>query len=191
MGKLVVSINLTLDGVIEDPMGDGELKAGGWAAEMPDQDRTEWARHLTEEAFAASGLLFGARTYAWFVERWTTREGGWADRLRELPKYVVSSTDPATGWGPVTRIDTDAAGRVQALKDEAAGDLLVFGSGQLLPVLFDNDLVDELRLFVFPTIAGSGRRLFDQLAAPHQLRLVSGAAVGAALVRQVYEFDRD
>lgn len=188
MGKLVISTNLTLDGVIEDPMGDGGLAAGGWAGAISDGDRAEWARILTDEAFAASGLLLGARTYDWFASRWSSREGAWADRLRELPKYVASSTRPTLDWGPVVQVSGAVADQVATITKESDSDILVFGSGHLLPLLFAEGLVDELRLFVYPTVAGAGRRLFDDVDSALRLKLVAHSD-GQALVRLVYEID--
>lgn len=186
MSNLVVSINMTLDGVIQDPMGDEGTPAGGWSAAMSDGDRGAWAKTLTEEALAASALLMGGRTYDWFAPRWVVRDGAWADRLKELPKYVVATTITGEDWGPVTVLDGDIPARVREAKASAGGDVLVFGSGHLLPLLFDNGLVDELRLFVFPVVAGSGRRLFDGIAAGHSLELMDAASLGDQVTRMQY-----
>ena len=186
MGELIVSTNMTLDGVIEDPTGEEGLAGGGWFGEMAEADWAVWAARATEEALAASALLLGARSYEWFAQRWAGRAGLWGERLQALPKYVVSRRRTTIDWGPVTVLGGVPAVDVRALKDLVDGDILVYGSGRLLGTLFDHGLVDELRLFVFPTVLGSGRRLFEEVATPHRLDLIASEALAGGVSRFDY-----
>jgi dihydrofolate reductase len=186
MGKIIVSTNMTLDGVVEDPTGDEGLAGGGWFEEMTGADRAAWAQHETEEALAASALLLGARSYEWFAHRWAGRTGVWGERLQGLPKYVVSGRRTTTEWGPVTVLGGVPAVDVRALKGIVEGEILVYGSGRLLGTLFDHALVDELRLFGFPTALGAGRRLFEEIGARQRLDLLSSEALGGGVYRLVY-----
>lgn len=187
MGRIVVSTNVTLDGVIEDPTGQEGFAHGGWFEQMADTDRAAWAKVETEEALAASAILFGARSYEWFARRWADREGAWADRLRALPKYVVSRRPVQTAWGEVALLGGTPAGGVLSIKQAVDGDVVVYGSGRLLGTLFDHDLVDELRLMVFPTALGAGRRLFEEISGSQSLALNRSERVGDDLLQLVYE----
>src|SRR4051794_20906667 len=152
MGKIVVATNMTLDGVIQDPTGDEGFALGGWFEEMTDTARGTWAKLETEEALTASAMMFGARSYEWFARRWAGRDGVWAERLEALPKYVVTSHPLKTPWGPAsTTGGGDPVIGVRSVKDTTDGAILVYGSGALLGTLFNHGLVDELRLFLFPT----------------------------------------
>lgn len=186
MGRIVVSTNVTLDGVIEDPTGQEGFAHGGWFEQMADTDRAAWAKIETEEALAASALLFGARSYEWFATRWADREGTWGDRLRALPKYVVSRHPVQTAWGEVAVLGGTPAGGVRSIKEAVDGDVVVYGSGRLLGTLFDHDLVDELRLMLFPTALGTGRRLFEETGSPQRLTLSRCERVSDDLVQLVY-----
>ncbi|MDH2415231.1 dihydrofolate reductase family protein [Nocardioides sp. CER19] len=185
MGRLIVSTNMTLDGVVQDPTGEEGLAGGGWFEEMSASDRAVWAKHETEEALAASALLFGAHSYEWFARRWAGRAGVWGERLQELPKYVVSHRRTTTDWGPVTVLGGVPAVDVHALKGIVDGEVLVYGSGRLLGTLFDHGLVDELRLFVFPTALGAGRRLFEDVGT-QRLDLLTSEPLGDGVCRMVY-----
>lgn len=188
MGRIVATTNMTLDGVIQDPGGDEGFALGGWFDEMSDAARGMGAKLEAEEALAASGLLFGARSYEWFARRWAGREGVWAERLQALPKYVVSSHPIATQWGSAsTTGGGDPAVGVRSIKDTTDGDIVVYGSGSLLRTLFDEGLVDEVRLFVFPTVLGSGQRLFEDLDARQRLALVSSQPLDGGIQHLVYE----
>src|SRR6478672_1575384 len=174
MGKIVAATNMTLDGVVQDPTGDEGFALGGWFEEMSETARGMWAKLETEEALAASAMLFGGRSYEWVASRWAGREGIWGERLEALPKYVFSSHPTATAWGPLHPASGgDAAVGVRSIKERVSGDILVYGSGVLLGTLFDQGLVDELRLFVFPVALGSGRRLFEDVARKQRLTLMS------------------
>lgn len=190
MGKIVVTMNMTLDGVIEDPSGDEGFVHGGWFEEMTDAARGRWAKIEAEEALAASALLFGARSYEWFASRWAGREGVWAQRLEALPKYVVSRHRPATTWGPVHPTNGgDPEIGVRSLKDTTEGEIVVYGSGTLVRTLLDNGLVDELRLFVLPRVLGVGQRLFEGLTTAPRLTLARGESFDGGIQHLVYEVD--
>ena len=180
MGKIVISENITLDGVIEVP--DGE---GAWFTRVSDADRAAWAKVEFEEALAAEALLMGRHSYEWFVQRgWTSRTGEWADRLRGLPKYVVSSEAlDGPDWGTSTTLAID---EVPALKRRLAGDIVVYGSGRLATALLERNLVDELRLMTYPIIVGTGARLFGATSAKEPLSLADVRRVGDGLALLTY-----
>jgi dihydrofolate reductase len=193
MGRIVVSENVTLDGVVEDPTGEEGFRHGGWFARIGAEDREAWAKVELDEALAATALLFGRHSYEWFASRWISRTGPWADRLRALPKYVVSSTadvPAAADWGHTTVLAGAATAAVARLKEEVDGDLVVYGSIQLVRALVEADLVDELRLMTYPSALGAGARLFDGLADAVELRLSELRRVGDALALLTYEVER-
>ena len=161
MGRIVVSENVTLDGVVQDPTGEEGFSRGGWFGRIGDEDREAWAQVEMGEALGAEALLLGRRTYAFFAARWPSRSGEWAARLNSLPKYVVSSTlvDPA--WTNTTVL-TDVVAEVSKLKQNITGEIAVYASFQLVHTLLGHDLVDELRLMAYPFVLGAGRRLFDE-----------------------------
>ncbi len=163
MGKIVISENVSLDGVIQDPTGEEGFRLGGWFDRMGDKDREAWAKVEFEEALGAEALLLGRRTYEWFVARgWASRSGEWADRLRSLPKYVVSSTLEDLDWNNSTVLKGDVVNEVSKLKQKVNGDIVVYGSGRLVHTLMEHDLVDELRLMICPVVLGAGERLFGE-----------------------------
>jgi dihydrofolate reductase len=178
---------MTLDGVIQDPTGDEDFELGGWFEDMSETDRAAWAKLETEEALAASAMVFGARSYEWFSRRWAGREGAWGEQLQSLPKYVVTSSPIKTEWGPVTVLSGEPASDVTSVKEQVEGDILVYGSGQLLSTLFDNDLVDEVRLFVFPTALGTGRRLFQDISTQQRFEPMLATTIGDGLSHLVYQ----
>lgn len=181
MGRIVVSANVTLDGVGQDPTGEEGFKFGGWF-QMTDA----WANTEFEEALGAEAYLLGGRTYEWFAQRWVEREGAWAQRLRELPKYVVRSTSGRSDWGPTTVLRGDPMDEASKLKRTIAGDILVYGSYQLVHPLLEHDLVDEVRLVVFPSVVGAGGRLFGELSNRKAVQLSNVEQIGDALVRLTY-----
>jgi dihydrofolate reductase len=187
MGKLVISENISLDGVIEDPTGDQGFSRGGWFNRISDADRAEWSSILLDEALRAEALLLGRRTDEWFAERWLSRTGPWADRLNSMPKYVVSSTLDEPRWGNATVLAGDAVDEVSKLKQQLDGDIVVYGSTRLAPMLIDHDLADELRLIVYPVILGGGRRLFGESSQVKPLRLVQAQNVGDSLALVTYQ----
>ena len=162
MGKIVVSQNLSLDGVVEDPTGEEGFRHGGWFNEFGAGDYEAWAEVGLAEALGADALLMGRRSDAYFGARWMSRTGAWADRLNSLPKYVVSSTLEDPAWSNSTVLKGDPVNETKKLKQELHGDIVVPGSAQLLKTLIEHDLVDELRLKIFPVVLGAGERLFGE-----------------------------
>jgi dihydrofolate reductase len=188
MGKIVISENVTLDGVVQDPTGEEGFRHGGWFLQIEDKDREEWGKVEFKEALGAAALLLGRRSYEYFAAGWSSRPGEWADRLRSLPKYVVSSA-PLVGpdWKNATVLEGDVVSEVSNLKQELDGEMVVYGSRELVRTLLDHDLVDELRLTVYPSVLGSGHRLFDELAGRTSLRLVTATTIGDGLAFMTYE----
>ena len=162
MGKIVISENVTLDGVIQDPTGEEGFGRGGWFGQIGDEDREAWAKVELDEALGAEALLLGRRSYEYFAARWPSRSGEWADRLNSLPKYVVSSTLEDPDWNNSTVLKGDVVNEVSKLKQEVDGDIVVYASCQLVHTLIEHDLVDELRLMIFPFVLGAGERLFGE-----------------------------
>ena len=171
MGKIVISTNVSLDGVVQDPTGEEGFKQGGWFGEFGGRDLEEWTRHETDETLRAEALLLGRRSDEWFAARWAQRTGEWADRLNSMPKYVVSSTLRAPRWANGTVLRGDVVSEVTKLKDALDGDIVVYASYQLGRTLMEHGLVDELRLTVFPVVLGTGERLFGETSDKTPLRL--------------------
>ncbi len=192
MGKIVISENVTLDGVLEDPTGEEGFRHGGWFLQVGDQDREEWGKVEFKEASGAEALLLGRRSYEYFAAVWSSRPGEWADRLRSLPKYVVSAS-PLAGpeWIHSTVLKGDVVNEVSELKKGLDGEVVVYGSGQLVRTLMDQDLVDEVRLTVYPVVLGCGLRLFDELTDKTPLRLISATTIGDGLASMTYEVVRN
>jgi dihydrofolate reductase len=188
MGKIVVSDNISLDGVIDDPTDENGTGRGNWFGWMSDADRPEWAAIETAEAEAAAALLMGRRSYEWFLRRgWPTRTGAWADRLRAIPKYVVtSSTLDGPEWSNSTALGGDPVKEAERLAHDIDGDIVVYGSVQLAHTLIEHDLVDEWRLMTYPVVVGTGRRLFHDTGAAQRLNLVDCRTVGEHLVLLTY-----
>ena len=186
MGTLVVSENVTLDGVMQDPTGDDGFARGGWFRQMTDEDRKAWAEVECDEALRAEALLVGRRSYDFLVDRWPGRTGPWADRLNTMPKYVVSSTLADPAWGNTTVLTGDAVAAVSTLKQRLDGEIVLNASGQLARTLIEHDLVDELRLMVYPFVLGAGDRLFPPTSAAVAMRLVDIGTVGAGLALLTY-----
>jgi dihydrofolate reductase len=184
MGKLVITTNMSLDGVVEDPDGKEGFARGGWFNSSGGADLEQWAKLETAEALAADALLIGRHSDAWFAQRWNERGGEWADKLNTMPKYVVSTRPDAPRWRNATVVSGDDIARI---KTETKGEILVYASYGLVRTLLDRDLVDELRLVVFPVVVGDGNRLFGPTAAPKPLRLLSTQSLGAGLVFLTYE----
>jgi dihydrofolate reductase len=179
MGKLVVTEFITLDGVIEDPGGAETFDRGGWAFQF--ERGEEGDKFKLDETLEAEALLLGRVTYDGFAAAWPSRtdEVGFADKMNTMPKYVVSSTLQDLSWNNSTRIDGDVADEVARLKEQVAGDILVAGSATLVQALVEHDLVDELRLMVFPTALGGGKRLFGDSATSKAFQLIESRPVGA------------
>jgi dihydrofolate reductase len=192
MGRIVISDNTSLDGVIQDPTGDEGFKFGGWFDQMSDKDREDWAKVEFQEAQNSAAWLIGRGTYTWFAERWAARPGEWADRLRSIPKFVVSSTlEQATEWANCTVLKGDVVDEVSKLKQNLEGDILVYASSRLVQTLMENDLIDELRLMIHPFVLGTGERLFRQTSDKKPMRRVGIRAVGDSLALLTYQPVRD
>lgn len=187
MGKIVISENVTLDGVIQDPTGEEGFGLGGWFSQIGDRDREAWAQVELDEALGTEALLLGRRSYEWFAARWASRSGPWADRLNSLPKYVVSSTLDNPEWNNATVLRGDVVTEVSTLKQTVPGDIVVYASGQLVHTLTEHDLVDELRLMIHPFVLGSGERLFRETSGWKPLRLVDTRTVGDGLAFLTYQ----
>jgi dihydrofolate reductase len=187
MGKIVVSQNVSLDGVVEDPTGEEGFRHGGWFEQFMGEDRAAWAEVEFREARRAEALLLGRRSDAYFGPRWSSATGEWADRLNSLPKYVVSSTLEHPAWTNSTVLKGDVLSEVSALKQQLDGDIVVAGSFQLVHALIEHDLVDELRLKVFPVVLGAGERLFGETSNKTPLRLIGTKPIGDGLVYLTYE----
>ena len=193
MAKIVLGgpQNVSLDGVVQDPDGQEGFRLGGWFVQSLGDDYEPWAKVFFEEAVATEALLLGRRSDDWFAERWLDRSDEWADRLNGMPKYVVSSTLEQARWSNSTVVKGDAVAEVSKLKRELDGDIVVYASYQLARTLIDNDLVDEIRLFVFPVVVGAGERLFADTSGQKPLRLVESTTVGEGLARVTYVFAGD
>ena len=187
MGKIVVSTNVTLDGAVQDPDGHEGFQRGGWFAEFGGEDLEQWRKILLEEARGTEALLVGRRSDEWFAERWLSRTDEWADRLNSMPKYVVSSTVEHPRWSNATVLAGDVADEVSKLKRELDGEIVVYASYQLVRTLLEHDLVDEVRLFVFPVLLGAGERLFGESSDTRPMRLIDNKTVGDGLVLVTYE----
>jgi dihydrofolate reductase len=191
MGKIVISENASLDGVIQDPTGEEGFRFGGWFNQIGDKDREGWAKAGFDEAVGAEAFLLGRRTEEWLAARWLSRSGEWADRLNGLPKYVVSATLEEPKWTNSTVLKGDVVTAVSKLKQELAGDIIVAGSIQLAHTMIEHDLVDELRLMIFPVVLGAGERLFGETKDNKPLRLAHAQTVGDNLALLTYEVVRD
>jgi len=185
MGKLVVTEFVSIDGVFEDPGGAEKYEHGGWTFEY---DRGEDGdKFKMDELMESHVQLLGRRTYEGFAKAWPSRDGPFADKLNSDPKYVVSNslTDPA--WQNTTVISGDVVHEVSKLRDKTEGTILVAGSGTLVRALLAADLVDELRLMVFPTVLGRGQRLFPDGIDSLKFKLAESRTVGRDGVHvQVY-----
>jgi dihydrofolate reductase len=187
MGNIVITTNVTLDGVVQDPDGREGFEQGGWFGQFGDKDLEDWQKLMFDNALGTAALLLGRRSDAWFAERWLSRTGAWADRLNSLPKYVVSSTLEETSWSNGTVVRGDVLKAVAKLKQDVDGDIVVYASYQLGRTLIEHDLVDELRLSVFPVVLGAGERLFGETSAKKPMRLIDMRTIGDSLVYLTYD----
>ena len=184
MARIVVSEFVSVDGVMEDPGGSESFKHGGWAFEFSRGD--EGDRFKMDETMQSDALLLGRRTYEGFADAWPSRTGEFADRFNTMPKYVVSSTLRDPQWSNTTVLDGDPVEAVAKLREAPGGDIVVHGSAQLAQTLLQHDLVDELRLMVFPVVLGAGKRLFDSTSAKKPLRLADSRIVGDGVAIMLY-----
>jgi dihydrofolate reductase len=184
VGRIVVTEFISLDGVIEDPGGAEDFKHGGWSFEFNRGD--EGDKFKLDETLSSEALLLGRETYEGFAKAWPSREGEFADKFNTMPKYVVSSTLVEPEWNNSTVLKGDVAEEVAKLRQEQDGDIVVHGSAQLVQTLIEHDLVDELRLMVFPVVLGGGKRLFDETSDKKALQLVDSKVVGDGVAILTY-----
>jgi dihydrofolate reductase len=177
MGRIVVSENVTLDGVVQDPAGAEGFGRGGWIGRVGERGRDQAAKVLLDDALGAEAQLFGRRTYEFLAARWPSRSGELADRLNDMPKYVVSSTLKDPKWNNSSVLEGDVVREVSRLKEELDGEIVVAGSIRLVRTLMENDLVDELRLMIYPVVLGAGERLFGETSDQRPVRLVETRTV--------------
>jgi dihydrofolate reductase len=187
MGKIIISENVSLDGVVQDPTGEEGFRLGGWFGQFGGKDLEEWAKVELDEALRAEALLLGRRSDEWFAARWASRNDEWADRLNSLPKYVVSSTLDKGKWTNSTVLKGDVVTEISKLRQELDGDIVVYGSTRLVHTLMEHDLADELRLTVYPVVLGAGERLFGETSDKKPMRLISIQTIGDGLALLTYE----
>jgi len=185
MGRIVVTEFVSLDGVMEDPGGAEDYVHGGWTFQINRGE--EGDKFKLDETFDTEALLLGRTTFEGFAAAWPSREGEFADKFNGMPKYVVSSTITEPEWNNSTVLGADLPREVERLKDTIDGDIAVHGSAQLAQGLIEHDLVDELRLMVFPVLLGPGKRLFSTSSGAKPLRLTSSKTVGDGVVVLIYE----
>ena len=189
MTKIIISENVSLDGVIEDPAGVEGFRLGGWYFET---DRGEDGERFTlDRTLGTEALLLGRRSYEFFAATWPSRGGELADRLNTLPKYVVSSTLEDPDWNNSTVLQGDVVDDVSRLRRELDGEIVVLGSPQLARTLIEHDLVDELRLMIYPVVLGAGARLFGKTGDKKPVRLIDTQTVGDGIAVLTYELVRD
>src|SRR5437763_7293714 len=193
MGKIVMSgpQNVSLDGVVQDPDGKEGFGRGGWFVQFGGTDLEEWNKVALDDALGAEAWLLGRRSYEFFGERWRPRTGELADRLNSMPKYVVSSTIDDPEWNNSTVLKGDVVTEVSQLKHELDGEIVIPASYQLGRTLMEHDLVDELRLVVFPVVLGAGERLFGEPCDRTPMRLVDARTFGDGLAFLTYEMVRE
>jgi len=184
MGKIVVTEFMSLDGVVEDPGGSENTKYGGWSFAFSRGD--EGDKFKLDETMASDALLLGRVTYEGFAAAWPSRDGEFADKFNTMPKYVVSRTLTDPGWTNTTVLEGPLADAVAQLKERHDGDIVVHGSASVAQALLENDLVDELRLMVFPVMLGAGARLFGDTSNKKPLELVEARTVGDGVTIMIY-----
>lgn len=177
MGKIVVTENVSLDGKADGP------RLFEYSTPIPG----DVGRVLLEEAQAARALLLGRRGYEFFASRWPSRSGVYADRLNSMPKYVVSSTLERPAWGVTTVLRGEVVSEVRTLRQWAGGDIVAYGSLRLVQALMEHDLVDELRLLVYPAVLGEGRPLFGPTSGIRPLRLAGTRTLADGVVLLTYQ----
>jgi|tagenome__1003787_1003787.scaffolds.fasta_scaffold20827255_2 dihydrofolate reductase len=185
MGRIVVTEFISLDGVVEDPGGGEDFAHGGWSFKISRGE--EGDRFKLDETMGADALLLGRVTYQGFADAWPSRTDEFADKFNSMPKYVVSSTVDGSEWANTTVLEGDPAEAVAELRRSGPdGDIVVHGSPRLVQTLLAHDLVDELRLMVYPVVLGSGKRLWGETTEPRSLQLADAQTVGDGVQILVY-----
>ena len=186
MGRIVVSEFVSLDGVMEDPGGSEGSKHGGWTFRFNRGEDGD--KFKLDETRDSEALLLGRVTYEGFAAAWPSRDGDeFSDKFNSMPKYVVSSTLEKAEWNNSTLLKGDAVNEVSKLKQKLRGNIMVNGSAQLVQTLIAHDLVDELRLMVFPVVLGSGKRLFAETSDMKRLQLADSRTVGDGIAILIYK----
>jgi dihydrofolate reductase len=185
VGRIIVSDNISIDGVFEDPAGDEDFDRGGWVGAI--KDRPDLLGLALDDAQRADAFLMGRRTYEWFAGRWPSRTGPLADRLNGMPKYVVSSTLQLPAWNNTLVLRGALLDAVADLKRHIDGDIVLAGSSRIAQTLLEHDLVDELRLKVFPVVLGAGRPLFGGTSAMKRMRLLDAKCIDGDTAYLVYQ----
>jgi dihydrofolate reductase len=185
MGTIVVTEFVSLDGVMEDPGGAEDFKYGGWTFEISRGD--EGDQFKLDETMRSEALLLGRVTYEGFAAAWPSREGEFADKFNDMPKYLVSATIDDPAWSNSTVLKGDIPSEVAKLKERHDGEIVVHGSARLVQALLEDDLVDELRLMVFPVLLGTGKRLFGETSDKKRLELADSKVVGDGVAILTYK----
>jgi dihydrofolate reductase len=185
MGRIIVTEFVSLDGVMEAPGGGEDYKHAGWTFEINRGE--EGNKFKIKETSDSEALLLGRVTYEGFAKAWPSREGEFADKFNRMPKYVISSTLKKADWNNSTILSGDVIEEITKLKKKLKGNIVVHGSAQLVQALVANDLIDELRLMVFPVILGSGKKLFDEMNGKKSMKLISSQTVGDGVGILIYE----
>jgi dihydrofolate reductase len=191
MGKIVISENVTLDGVIQDATGAEGFRLGGWFGQVGNKDRDAWARSRNSAGAGRRGLLLGRRSYEFFAARWPSPGGRVGGQVEHLPKYVVSLTLEDPDWNNSTVLKGDVVNAVSKLRQKVNGDIVIYASFQLVHTLLDHVFVDELRLVIYPFVLGAGESLFVETSAKKPMRLVDTRTVGDGLAFLAYQPVRD
>jgi dihydrofolate reductase len=184
LANIAVTEFISLDGVVEDPGGSEDFKYSGWTFEIDRGD--DGMTFKLDETMASDALLLGRVTYEGFAEAWPSREGEFADKFNSMPKYVVSSTLKKADWNNSTVLGGEVVDEVSKLKAGTDGEIVVHGSVQLAQTLLEHDLVDELRLMLFPVVLGQGKRLFGQTSDKKTLQLAESSTVGDGVLILIY-----
>jgi dihydrofolate reductase len=185
VGRIVVTEFVSLDGVMEDPGGSEDFEHGGWSFEFNRGD--EGDAFKLDETMSSDALLLGRVTYEGFATAWPAREGEFADKFNTMPKYVVSSTLTDPEWTNTTVLSGDVRDEAAKVREQHERDVVVHGSAQLVHALLESDLVDELRLMVFPVVLGRGKRVFGETSEKKKLRLADSRVVGDGVAILVYQ----
>ena len=189
MRRIVVSQFVSLDGVIEDPVGIETLGRGAWSGRA--DSGPEGGKFKVDEMMESEAMLLGRKTYDGYVAAWPSRDGDYADKINGMPKYVVSSTLGSPAWNNTTVLGGDVASAVAELKGQPGGDILVHGSAELTYALMEHDLVDEWRLMIYPIVVGAGKRCFADPGQAVALELTESRAVGDGVAIMIYHPVRD
>lgn len=186
MGRIVATEYVSLDGVVQAPGGFEDFKHAGWVFEF---DRgPEGEKFKLDETLDSEALLMGRLTYEIFAASWPSMEGEFADKFNAMPKYVVSSTlEKPLSWNNSTVLEGDPLEEIKKLRQRLDGDIVIHGGPQLVQMLLEHDLIDEMRVMLYPVVLGTGKRLFGETSDKKRLRLTDSKSVGDGIAILVYE----